>query len=796
MWKIHLKTSLRNLLRHRSNTLINLLSLSIGITVSVLIFAILNYQYSFDAEQSRAERIYRVNVHSDEDYGTNFSATTPQPMAAAIRAEYPQVEMVTRTLGPTSVRIKKGEEMIRQDRVLFVDEYFTSVFDQQWIAGDPATALSVDYGVVLTESAAERLFGEQEPMGQKVRFDDRVEGTVTGVVVDPGLNTNLPYTMLASAALIEEIEPFYVLDDWEATSIGLTWLLLPEGTEEAAVEEALQGIITKYADARYHESTSLHLLNLRAAHTNDRYGTAMHYTLPSATIYALLAIGLIFLLTCTINFVNLATAQAVQRFKEMGIKKIYGSSRSSLIRQLFMEMSILTLTAAFFSLWMSELLLHEVNQLLSLVAIDMGLGLDSVLFALFLALLLTAVAGSYPVLVMTRAKATENLGQQVRMGRDHKVLLRKTLLTVQFTFSQILLIVVLVFLWQFYYIENKSQGYDADHVLTFNNFVDGSPSTIAVVRQELMAHPDVEEVSFGTGGPNAIYAWGTTVTDPLDSDKTRHQIDYKHAELNYKKLFGLEMLSGEWFGPEDYREGAEERVVINETLLRRIGLDARVAPGYKLEINGAYLTVAGVVKDFHNTHFREEIMPCAIEGDRFGYQQGFIKYRPGSYQEVAEHLERIAASINPDYLPTISSYRDELAADYTLDRTLFSFINFVAIMAILVSCLGLYSLTAFVAQQKTKEIGIRKVVGAGTSSIVRVISRDFVLTIVIAFVLATPVAGYVAGIWLDRFVYHVSPGPQLYLLALLLTLLIAAVTVGYRVWVAASINPVQSLRNE
>ena len=796
MWKIHLKTSLRNLLRHRSNTLINLLSLSIGITVSVLIFTILSYQYSFDAGQSKAGRVYRVNVHLEQDYGTNFSAATPQPMAAAIRADYPQVETVTRTLGPTEVRVKMGEEMVRQSRVLFVDEYFTQVFDQEWIAGNPATALLARYGVVVTQSTANRLFGGGKAMGQKLSFDGRVEGVVTGIVADPALNTNLPYTMLANTALLEEIEPFYVYDSWETTSIGLTWLLLPEGGNPETVEKALQGMVPKYLDKRYQDAVSFHLLALREAHTEDLYGNAMNYTLPSATIYALLAIGFIFLITCAINFVNLATAQAVQRFREMGIKKIYGSSRASLIRQVYLEMALLTLLAAFISLWMSEILLHEVNQMLSQVAINMGLTPGSVLFALLLALLLTVVAGTYPVFVMTRAKATENLGQQVRMGRDHKIFLRKSLLTLQFTFSQILLIVVLVFLWQFHYIESKEPGYDADNVLTFNNFTNSSAEDIAFARQELMIHPDVLDVSFGTGGPNAIYAWGTTVSDPLDPNDAQYQIDYKHAEEHYRDLFDLQMVAGEWFGPQDYRPGAEERVVINQTLMQRLGLSPEQAVGRKLQINGASLLVAGVVADFHNTSFREEILPCAIEGDREGYQQGFIRYRAGSFAEVAEHLRKVAGAMNADYVPVISSYRDELAGDYTLDRTLFSFVNFVAIMAILVSCLGLYSLTAFVAQQKTKEIGIRKVVGAGTDTIMRVISAEFVYAILIAFLLAAPVAWYIAGLWLDSFVYHVSLGPQVFILALVLTMLIAALTVGYRVWQAASVNPVQSLRNE
>lgn len=798
MWKNHLTTSLRNLLRNRSSSAINLLSLIIGITISILIFTILRYQYTFDHHQTHAEEVYRVNYHIKSPYGISHQAETPQPLVKVLRDGYPQIEALSRTFGPLDVNLDIADQRLLQRDVLFVDEYFTDLFDLDWLSGNPHTALKDPKAIVLTESVARSLFAERDPLGITISLGNRAEAVVRGVVADPDFNTNLPFRMLMSWELLKEYERFYIADSWTATSIGLTWLKLHADSDPQVLEAQMQGIVTQHMEERYHDLISFHLGPLKSLHTDDRYGNVQNYTIPSITLYALLGIGLVFLITCCINFVNLSAAQTVRRAKEVGIKKLMGSSKVQIMRQLYLEMFIMVSAAAFLSLWVSEVLIHQTNQLLDVVPIDMGLTWESVLFAAVLAAAVTLVAGTYPVLLLSRSKVVDSMHGAMPPAVGTKVFVRKSLLTLQFAFSQMLLIVVIVFIWQFYYIGNKELGYQADHIFNFSNFSPSNPEAIALAKAELKKHPAIHEVSFGNGGPNALYSWGTIVKDPQDTEGREIQVDYKHADIDYNAIFEFDLVAGSWFFPADYHLAAEQqKIVINEMLVARFGWEsAAAAIGKKVEINGAMATVSGVVRDFHNDNFKSQIWPVAIEGDYEGYMQGFIKHEPGSYKEVAEHFTKVAGLLNPSYLPEYRSYRQELIIDYTLDQTLFKLIVFVAILAIIVSCLGLYSLTAFIAQQKTKEIGIRKVVGAQLSNIFVIISTEFVLALLIAFILASPSAWYISSLWLESYIYHIELGPAIFLLAFAITVLIALLSVGYRVYRAANANPVTSLRYE
>ncbi|MBO3699681.1 ABC transporter permease [Roseivirga sp. E12] len=801
MNKIFFKTAFRNLLRNRANTGINLLSLTIGMTVSIVIFTLIKYQYTFDHYHTNADRVYRVNFVEKTQWGANYGSQTPEPLHKVLRTDYPQIEAVSRTIGPIETRVFIEEEKFDESKALFVDENYFQMFDQEWLRGNPEEAFSDPQAVILTESTAKRYFGDEDPMGQTIDFARRAKGVVRGIIVDPRLNTNLPYTMLANVAMMPKVQEFYVRNTWSITSMGTTWVLLPENVDPVNLASQFNDIVVNNLGDEAAETISFELGALKSLHTDDRY-SGLNYTIPNDTIYGLLIIAFIVLATCTINFVNLSTAQVLKRSQEVGIKKIIGCAKSQLANQFFLELSIVTSIATFFSIWIAEVLLNEINEAMSVISIDLKLEMASILFAIGLGLILTFLAGLYPVGMLVNFKPLEVIRSKFTQVRGRKAVVRNTLLTVQFVVAQILVISVLIFNSQFSFIKNKDLGYDTKNIIGMGNFVPGGYRVDAALlnsaKSQLMESPFIENVTFGTGGPNAINPWNTTLVDPESTERIEVNCDFKHVDVNYAELFNLKVIAGKWFSAANYQSENRE-IVVTELALQKLGWDdPQSAIGRRVNINGYSdnATIVGVLADFHTDNLRNEIKPSVFEGDYSGYNQAFVKVKEGYYSEVAKHIDKVSASMNPDFVANYKSFTDEIAIDYEIDRTLFGFINATAILAIAIGCLGLYSLIAFVVQQKTKELGIRKVVGANTNSLVLLLSSKYIWLIAIATVIAVPFGFYGTREWLNSFVYQVEVSPLVFVSAFLLTILIALLSIGYRAFKAATANPVKALRYE
>ena len=800
MFKIFLKSSIRNLNRNKASAAINMLSLTIGMTISIVIFTIIQYQYSFDHFHTNADRVYRVNFVEKSNRGLDYSSQTPEPLHKILRSDYPQIEAVSRTVGPMETRIFVNDDKFDQQQILFVDEYFFKMFDQEWVRGNKAEAFKDPKAVILTESTALKLFGKEDPMGKTIDFTRRDLGTVRGIVKDPRLNTNLPYTMIAHVAMMKQVQEFYVRDNWFAMSIGTTWVMLPEHVDPQSLAVQFGDIVKDNLGEEAAETISFELSPLKEIHTDDRYGNGVNYTIPKQTVYGLSVIAFIILVTCAINFVNLSTAQALKRSQEIGIKKVLGSTKRQLARQFFMELGILTFLAAFCSLWIAEILLNQVNLILSVISIDLRIEWASVVFTLALFLLITILAGLYPVGLLLKFKPLEVIRSKFTQVRGSKALVRNVLLITQFVFAQFLIIIVLVFNAQFSYINNKDLGFETDNIVMFRDFMKSrymvDEAQLNTVKSMLMESPYIEEVSYGTGGPNAMFAWNTTVYNPTAGKTEEIDCDYKHVDIDYHKMFGLEVVAGSWFTHSHYKDTLQ-KVVITDLLSEQLGYQApNEAIGQRLIVNGRPASIIGVLADFHTSDLKNKIKPSVFEGDFEGYNQGFMKIKEGYYSEAIAHFEKVSTNYNSDYTPGYISYTDELATNYELDRLIFKFINFTAILALLIGTLGLYSLISFVVQQKTKELGIRKVIGANTNSLMSLLSSKYIWFILLATILAAPVGYMGADQWLEGFSYRTTIGASVFIIAFALTTIIALASVSYRAYRAASMNPVKSLRYE
>ena len=800
MFKIYLKTTFRNLGRNRANTAINLLSLIIGITISVVIFTIIKYQYTFDHFHTNADRVYRVNVIQEEAWGLGYRSQTPEPLHKVLRADYPQIEAVSRTIGPMEANLFVGEDKFVQNEILFVDEHFFKMFDQEWVRGNKAEAFKDPKAVILSESLATKFFGDEDPIGKTIDFERRDLGVVRGIVKDARKNTNLPYQMIAHVDMMKQVQEFFVRDNWFAMSIGTTWVMLPENVNPESLAVQFKDIIKDNLGEEAAETISFELGNVKDIHTDDRYGNGVNYSIPGETIYGLSIIALIVLITCAINFVNLSTAQALKKSQEVGIKKVLGSTKKQLAIQFFLELGFLTLVASFFSLWITEILLNQVNLLLSVISIDLKIELWSVMFALGLVVIITILAGLYPAGLLMNFKPLEVIRSKFTQIRGSKAMVRNGLLVTQFVFAQILIIIVLVFNAQFDYIQKKDLGYDVDSIVMFRDFMKSrymvNETELNTVKTLLKESPYIDEVSYGTGGPNANFAWNTSVRNLGESPDQDVDCDYKHVDINYQAMFDLELIAGQWFTPANYKDSIQ-RVVITDLLSKKLGYQEPIdAVGQRLVVNDRRAIIVGILADFHTSNLKNEIKPSVFEGDFEGYNQGFMKVKDGYYTEAYDHFVKVSRSYNEDYTPFVESYTDQLATDYELDRVIFKFINFTAILALIIGSLGLYSLISFIVQQKTKELGIRKVIGANTASLFRLLSTKYVWFILLATILAAPVGYLGANVWLESFAYRTTIGATVFVSAFLLTTCIALASISYRAFKAVTMTPVKSLRYE
>ena len=800
MFKNLIKTSFRYIQRNRINTAINILSLTIGLTVSIVIYTIIEYQYSFDHQHKNADRVYRVNFLEQREWGMSYGSQTPEPLHKILRTDYPQIEAVSRTIGPMSLYLYIEENKFDQNEMLFVDSGYFKLFDQEWVRGSAEEAFNDPKAIVLTESAAIKLFGNRDPMGKSIDLMHRDVGVVKGIVKDARKNTNMPYQILANIEMMQQIEPYYIREDWGITNIGTTWVMLPENVDPENLASQFHRIIEDNLGSDYAEVLSFELGPLKKVHTDDRFGNGVNYTIPGETVFILIGIALVILITSLINFVNLTTAQSLKRSAEVGLKKILGSSRRDLAIQNFFELGSQALIALFLSLWLAEVLLHQVNLMITQVNIDLQVEWSSLLFGLGLSIIIVFFAGFYPTAMLMAFNPLQVLRDRFNQTRGAKANVRNSLLVLQFVFAQVLVIVLLVFNAQFRYIETKDLGYSTENIVAFRDFMkvrfQVDEAQLNTVKSLLMESPYIEQVTYGTGGPNAHFPWNTSVYTSEIGENGAINCDYKHVDIDYLDVFKIDLLAGNWFTKSNYYDSTQ-KVVVNKLLLDKLDIGTpEEAIGERVYVNGVWGMIIGVMNNFHTGSLSSEIRPSIFEGDLEGYNQGFLRFTDGHFSEAMAHFEKVSQAFNDDYTPYYLLYTDELATNYELDRLIFKFVNFVALLALAIGSLGLYSLMSFIVQQKTKELGIRKVIGANTNSLMVMLSKKYVLFLVLATVLAAPLGYLGAEYWLETFAYRTDFNGFIFLLAFLITTTIAMGSIAYRTFKAASLNPVKSLRYE
>lgn len=797
-----IKSAFRNLLKNKTSSVINIAGLSIGITCCLIAFLYVKQSLNFEDFHQNKDRIYRVTYSTEYPTGKNFNAHTPYPLATAMRNDFPELESICQLHEEVTKLISVGEERFEEEYLIFADSGFFDVFSYEVLAGDGKQALVAPNSVALTASTAKKYFGDENPIGKRIRFSDMFDLQVNALIADPPGNTHLRFGMIISWPMMKEYNMIgNDYEDWGWTWAGATYVTLPVAMETAAITDRFPALLEKYSPGNGNEPgrTEYYLQALTDIHFDEKYDSDNYSpTVSRARLWGIGLIALLVLITACINFTNLATAQASKRSREVGIRKVMGSTRMQLVRQFLGESTLITLVSISISLILAELSLPFVNELLES---ELTLGLLSAGgVGGFLGIVLVGVslmAGFYPAMVISSYQPVWALKNHLHSYKSGGLSLRRSLVVVQFVISQVLILGTIVITTQLQYFQSKDLGFDKEAIVMFS-LPDSEKGTLEVLENELKKNPAVRNVSFSSGPPTSNSRLNTTFVSKETDNPEEYQVELKLADDEYLQTFGLELLAGEWL-----RETTFDSLygyVVNEALLRKIGITNPVEALGKLISpsinNGMPRPILGVVKDFHNESLHDEIKACILLNNDYYRHQGAIKMEGDSYGEVLASLEKNWEAAFPAHLFDYTFLDEQLAENYEEETRFQQAFQLFSFIAILIGCLGLYGLVSYMAVQRSKEIGIRKVLGASVQDIILLLSREFSILVLVAFAIAAPLAGIAMHYWLQDFAYRITLGPGSFLLTFLVAISIAWLTVGYKAWRSARRNPVDAIRTE
>jgi len=798
MLKNYFKIAWRTLLRQKTYTAINIVGLTLGISAAILIFTLVSYQLSFDDFHPDKDRIYRITTQMQSETLDHF-ACVPQPLGKALRNDYDIAEATARIVYyrntlvslPGQKEIKKFEE---ENGVAFTEPAFFDIFDFPLVQGDKRTALKNPNSALITESIAKKYFGSEgaaTAIGRTIRVNNDVNFTITGILRDLPPNTDRKQEVYLSYDNLKDWNKWYASDSsWGDLYTGSNcFVRLRPGITPATANRACAGIVKKYLNAEDAKVYSFLLQPLADIHTNTR----LDGIFDKKYSWTLLIIATFLLATACMNFINMATAQALNRGKEVGIRKVMGSLRNQLFWQFITETALITLAAGLLAWGIAILALPSLNQLtFARMSVRLFSTWRSMTFFFGIVLLVVFAAGSYPGLVLARFEPVLALKSKLSQAHIGGFSLRRLLVIVQFSITQILIISMVIVAWQMHYSMNIDMGFDKESIVTIP-LPDNDLAKMHTLRTRLTAVAGVEKLSLCLQPPAARRNQNTSIQFDNRPKPEVWGINMKSADDQYLATFDLKLAAGRNIYPSD----TTREYLVNETCVKKLGLASpSEALGKMITVNDDKAPIVGVVKDFHVLSLKNDIAAVAISSNANRFQTICIKTNPHQLHKVLASVESVWNSTYPDYLYSYSFLDDRIADFYFIDAILLKLVEVFAGIAILVSCLGLYGLVSFMAVRRTKEVGIRKVLGASITQISWLFGREFLRLIGIAFLIAAPVAGMATHSYLKDFKYKITVGPALFLIGLAATILIATIAVGYRSWRAAIVNPVKSLKSE
>ncbi len=808
MFKNYFKTAWRNLAKNKLTTLINILGLSIGISSALIIGLIIQYDFSFDKYEPGKENIYRV-VSENENAKT---CGVPAPLHAAMQHNISGVEKIVPLFGysdwNTRVSIPQGNTRAskifkEQQDIVFTDNNYFSVFPHRWIAGNPLTSLKNPHALILSESRAKLYFpgiAADAVIGRTVIFSDTVITTVTGVVKDLDVHSDFEFKEFISLSTIPTagLKEAYSWDQWNSINsvtqviVKLLPLVRPE-----QVNKQIQQVF-KENDSDPDDAKFIHPLQpLSDVHFNKE----LEGKVDKDTVMDLAFLAIFLLLLGAINFINLSTAQAAQRAKEIAIRKTLGSRKTQLIFQFLSETFLLTACTTALSVIISPLLVKAFSGF-----IPEGLTFNYFfaqpamwVFLVLMIMLVSVLAGMYPAFILARFKPVLVLKNQVSStsGTTRTALLRKILIIFQFIIAQAFVIGMMVVDKQIHYSMQKDMGFRKDAIINFYVPFDfyHPDNNKYVLRDELRRIPEIQKVSLGNQSPAFSGQISTDISYNKKGKEIKMDVDSRNGDTSFLSLYNIKLLAGRNVMPTD----TATELLVNETLAKQLGFAQPAdAIGHLVKFGGAMMPIVGVMADFNLASMRTPIHPMIYYSDlKYGYVMHVALQRdPATWNKAIAKMTTAWKKVYPDTDFDYTFLDNTISNFYKQDKQLSLLLTWSAGVAIFINCLGLLGLVIFMINNRTKEIGVRKVLGASVLQIITLLSGDFVKLLAVAFAIAIPIAWWLMHDWLQNFAYHTTLSWWIFMLSGIVMITIALTILAIRAGRAAMANPVKSLRME
>ncbi|HVX25247.1 MAG TPA: FtsX-like permease family protein [Parafilimonas sp.] len=807
MFKNYFKTALRFLAKNKTFSFINIIGLAIGTLCCLYIVLYVQDQYSYDKHEKDAKDIYRVTTWLSLPGDVHNNSTCSPPIAPAIKNDFPEVEQFTRVINDFSNSehlLRYKEKSLYEKNEVYVDSTFFDIFTYHFVSGNEKNVLNEPYSIVLLKPTADKLFGNENPVGKVITIDDdngKHDFKVTAVVDESlgksNVQANIFITMNSGGV------GDYVLhnDTWSGNNFTNSFIKLRPDANAAALEKKLPAFLQRHGAEQLKQigmEKKLHLQPIGSIHTTTGYEVEMTKTIDPSFLNILILIAILIQVIACINFMNLSTARASKRAKEVGVRKVIGAERKDLIKQFMSESFLLSFIGVVIALPLLILLLPYFNNVTQ-ADIHLSMLSDYRMWLLLAGIILVTgvVAGSYPAFYLSAFQAIKvikgNFTSHISAAG-----IRRSLVVFQFVLSVILIAGIIIIYSQLNFIEHKDLGFDKSQKLVFNFHTDDSKSKIDAFAGDLRQLSEVKYVSKANNylghfvpNDNGFFLEG-------GSEATATDIQEIYTDEYFAKTTGIKLISG-----RDFHLYDSGKVLVNETVCKRLGLKPENAPGTKLYDYTPpnpvdYVEIAGVMKDFNYNSLHDEVKPFMLvyRPKRGDISHVIVSVSSTDYKTLLSKIESIWHK-DLVAVPFEYSFLDDVVQkQYSTEITLSRIINLFTIMAIFISCLGLFGLAAFSAEQRKKEIGVRKVLGASVPGIVQLLSKEFLKLVVISIVIATPIAWWAMNKWLQSFVYRVTISWWMFALAGAIAVAIALITVSFQSIKAAVSNPVKSLRTE
>jgi len=790
----YFKVAFRSLWRRKTFSLINILGLAVGITACFLIFMYVRFETSFDNFHTKADRIYRIVDDVITPTETIHSGLSQSPIAINVKKDFPEVEDAVR-ITPESFLVRIGDKKYQEDHSVLADSTLFNIFDFPLIAGDKKTALRDPMSIVLSESFAKKYFGKEDAMGKQVLLSGKaIPSKVTGIMKDIPANSQIVADMFVSISSWQQLYDRPTSDSEWTNHNHYAFLLLKPHTNAKSLEAKFPDFMERHDGRQMKELQmyyTLFLEPLRDIYLKSKRGGMVNGSMSNVYIFSVIAI-FILVIAC-INFINLTTARSAERAKEVGIRKVVGAVRSQLARQFLSESVVICLLSFVIAIALCAILLPLFNNL---AGQEISKGIFSqplAILSLFLfTIALGAIAGLYPSLVLSSFKPVSVLKGRFSTG-SKGMLLRRILVVSQFTISIVLIIATIVVYKQINYMRNQELGFSKDQqVVIFTNYDKNKD----VFKQSLSDIPGVKSTTFSVCVPGGDPYSAYTKIQNKKGEMQQMNIDYYSVDFDFINQFGLKMVAGRPFSRE-FTTDTGQAMILNEAAAKMLGYGTpQESIGRKFAQWGREGTIIGVLKNFHSKSLQTEIKPMVMRIEPYGWGTISIKVDAANLPKTLAAIEAKWKSNIPNrpfqYEFLDESFNKQYRSEERFGKLFFNF----AVLAIFISCLGLLGLASYSTILRTREIGVRKVLGASVSSIVNLLSVDFIKQVLIAFAIAIPVAWWGMTAWLNDFSYRTQLAWWVFAAAGITAVLIAFCTISFQAIRAAIENPVKSLRTE